>query len=609
MAMQSLIQRGWLRTLSLAAIMLVASGVIVSNLPGQTKGKGKKETAVKDKEVKEGKVVNDIIVGGIGVEQIGYINEAIANTWKENKIVPSERCTDYEFIRRASLDIIGRIATVKEIGVFLNDPPLERRSRLIERLLKSPEYATNWANIWTTLLLTRQGVGRVYQDQMRAWLEDKFTENKESDYVPDWSRIVTEILTAKGRTNENGAVNYILAHLGEQVPQGERAQSGSYDMVPVTSRTTRLFLGLRTQCVQCHDHPFGDQWGQHHFWGINAFFRQVDAPQGRPGMMGNKMNKKGMPNQQYTLEENTNLNPKGLIAYERRSAVLLYINSTFLDGKKLKVDASKNRREALAKFITDSPFFAKAYVNRTWGHFFGRSFTKDAVDDFGDHNAPSHPELLERISEDWAKKYKHNPKDLIRWICNSRAYGLSSTANKSNDKVDDEAFFARMLLKAMSPEQLFDSLMTATQATVAETGADRQNLKQEWLNRLISNFGDDEGNETSFNGTVIQALLLMNGQDINNAIMDKENGTVAAVLKKRAFSANAAKAAMRDLFLAALNRPPTEGPKGEYAKFLTPAMYRLPRVTGTPNPEAFWTGFYQDMFWALLNSNEFILNH
>lgn len=622
MSMQLLIQRGWLRTLSISAVMLVASGVIVSNLPGQSKGgKGKKETAVekkaaKEPKVKEGKVVNDIIVGGAGVEQVGYINEAIANAWRENKIQPSDRCTDYEFIRRASLDIIGRIATVKEIGVFLNDPPLERRSRLIERLLKSPEYATNWSNVWTTLLLTRQGVGRVYQDQMRAWLEEKLTENKESDYVPDWSKIVTEILTAKGRTNENGAVNYILAHLGEAIPRGEggsQRPEGAYDMVPVTSRTTRLFLGLRTQCVQCHDHPFGDQWGQHHFWGINAFFRQVDAPQGRPTMMGNKMNKKGMPNQQYTLTENTSFNPKAIVPYERRSAVLLYINPTFLDGKKMKLAGDKTRRDALAKFITDSPFFAKAYVNRTWGHFFGRSFTKDAVDDFGDHNAPSHPELLERMSEDWAKKYKHNPKDLIRWICNSRAYGLSSTANKTNDKVDDEAFFARMLLKAMSPEQLFDSLMTATQAKVAETAAARQDLKQAWLNQLIANFGDDEGNETSFNGTVIQALLLMNGKEINDAIMDKDNGTVAAVLKKRAFSANLAKNAMRDLFLAALNRPPTESPKGgEYAKILNPAMYRLPRVANPQTPqamEAFWTGFYQDMFWALLNSNEFILNH
>src|SRR5262245_18437711 len=123
-----------------------------------------------------------------------------------------------------------------------------------------------------------------------------------------------------------------------------------------------------------------------------------------------------------------------------------------------------------------------------------------------------------------------------------------------------------MLLKAMSPEQLFDSLMTATQAKVAETSAARQDLKQAWLNQLITNSGDDEGNETSFNGTVIQALLLMNGKEINDAIMDKDNGTVAAVLKKRAFSANAAKVAMRDLFLAALNRPPTEGAKGEYAK-------------------------------------------
>ena len=127
-----------------------------------------------------------------------------------------------------------------------------------------------------------------------------------------------------------------------------------------------------------------------------------------------------------------------------------------------------NRRKELAKFITTSPYFAKAFINRTWGHFFGKSFTKDNVDDFGEHNPVTNPELLDRLAEDWAKKYNHNPRELIRWICNSRAYSLASVANKTNDKPEDEVFFSRMLLKSMSPEQLFDSLMVATQAKVAQ---------------------------------------------------------------------------------------------------------------------------------------------
>jgi hypothetical protein len=451
------------------------------------------------------------------------------------------------------------------------------------------------------MLLTRAGSGKDSQLQLEEWFEGKLKEDK--GYTPDWSKIVMELLTASGRSNENGAVNYILHHLGENVPPAERGEKGQYDFIPVTSRTTRLFLGLRTQCVQCHDHPFNGEWGQHHFWGINAFFRQVEAPS-RPIMM-TKKKQKGATAAQFTLLDNTSFNPKA-VSYERRSGLLLYTGAAFLDGKKMPSKAS-NRREELAKFITKSPYFSKSYVNRMWGHFFGKSFTRDAVDDFGEHNPPSNPELLDRLADDWANKYQHNPKDLIRWICNSRAYGLSSVANETNDKPEDEVHFARMLLKAMSPEQLFESLMVATMAKVGQSKQSRQELREEWLNKLIVNFGDDEGNETSFNGTVVQALMLMNGQDINQAIMDKDNGTVAAVLKKRAFSATAARDAMKDLYLAALNRPPTPA---EYTRILTPKMYNF--RPGTPAPkdaQAFWTGFYQDLFWAVLNSNEFILNH
>ena len=143
-------------------------------------------------------------------------------------------------------------------------------------------------------MLTRSGSGPEHQQQMSEWIAEKFTEKKEGKnvvYSPDWSKIVTELLTATGTTNENQATNFILHHMGAPLPTAERAASGSFDMVPLTSRVTRLFLGLRTQCVQCHDHPFNGEWGQHNFWGINAFFRQVDAPNGRPTVMAAKKKK------------------------------------------------------------------------------------------------------------------------------------------------------------------------------------------------------------------------------------------------------------------------------------------------------------------------------
>jgi hypothetical protein len=448
----------------------------------------------------------------------------------------------------------------------------------------------------------------MYRDQMYLYLYDEFSKEDS-----DWSKVVTELLTATGKTNENAAVNFILAHLGERVPNNEQKNNGRFEMVPVTSRTTKLFLGLQTQCTQCHDHPFWpDVWQQKHFWGVNAFFRQVDAPQG--GIPLASGDKKMMATGQKELKDDNGVNTTAIVPYERRSGTLFFTRATFLDGTKAPKEAEKSRRKLLAEFITSSPYFSKAAVNRMWGHFFGVSFTANNVADFGDHNPVATPKLEEGESKDWLlgklakdwEKYNHNPRHLVRWIGNSRAYSLSSVANPSNSTRDAKKLFARMQLKAMSPEQLFDSLMVATQYQGVANAADKKALREQWLEKLVINFGDDEGNEQTFSGTVVQALLLMNGQDINKAIMDKDSGTVAHVLKQPDITPQKA---LAHLYMAALNRPPTEE---EYNRILSAEMVRLPRAPAAKSREQvreFWTAFYQDIFWAILNSNEFFLNH
>jgi hypothetical protein len=580
---------------------LVIGGLLLglgyaAQVRAQKKEEPKKQEAKKPAPPKpEPKQVVDVLVRSEGADQVAAINEAIRKKWEENKITPSPRCTDYEFIRRASLDIIGRIAKPEEIDRFLKDPPERRRALLIERLLESDEYAKNWANIWTVWLLTRSGAlnpaTAVHHEQMKVWLEEQFAS---ADMQHD--KMVTELLTATGKTNENLAVNFILAHLGEPIKDDPQA-NGKYDMVPITSRTTRLFLGLRTQCTQCHDHPFNDEWKQSHFWGVNAFFRQVDAPRGRPGG-----NRRGMANGVFELTDNPNLNSEEVVFYERRNGVVLPTKPVFLDGTKMPPLANGDtRRKELTKFILKSDYFAKAYINRMWAHFFGRGFTK-VMDDFSEGNPVSHPELLDRLAQDLAKRYNYRPRDLIRWICNSQAYGLSSRANDTNDKEDAEPYFSRMLLKAMSPEQLFESLMVATRAEAAETKENKKKLRDDWMRKLIVNFGDDEGNEATFNGTVVQALLLMNGPEINKAISDTTKGTVATILRTPRVTPQSA---MKALYLAALNRQPTAA---EYKHILSPQMVNMPRIN-RPRDFQYYTAFYQDLFWALLNSNEFILNH
>jgi hypothetical protein len=573
-------------------VLIGAAGLLVSVAAGQNAKKTPPKTAI----LQPKEAIIDVLAGS-GGEQVGYINEEIDKKWKENKIEPAERCTDYEFIRRASLDIIGRIAKPKEIQEFMKDPANQRRSLLIERLLASDEYALNMANLWTVLLLTRGG-NKVYHDQIRDWLFEEFGKKD-----ANWSKMTVELLTAAGKTNENPAVNFILAHLGEPV-KDNRQENGHFNMVPITSRTTRLFLGLRTQCTQCHDHPFNDEWRQSHFWGINAFFRQVDAPNGRPGEERQKKGKE-IEGAQLSLVDNAGLNNEGIVPYERRNGVLLYQKPTFLDGSKMILkDGVSTRRQALAQFVVHSESFPKTFINRLWAHFLGRGFTRE-VDDWGDHNPVSNPELLERLAKDWSTRYDYNPRELIRWICNSRAYGLSCVTNPTNDKADAEPFFGRMLLKSMTPEQLFDSVVTALKPRFGEAKDKRALRRDEWLKKLVLNFGDDEGNEITFNGTVVQALLLMNGEDINTAIMDKEHGTVASVLKRKPFSLAGARSAVTELYLATLNRPPSTP---EMNRILSPQMINMPRAP-VRDQTTFFTGFYQDLTWALLNSNEFILNH
>jgi hypothetical protein len=520
-------------------------------------------------------------------DMVKVINDKIEAKWKENKIKPARFADDYEYIRRASLDIIGRIAKPDEIAAYLKDPKETRRSLLIERLLASDEYPIHFASLWTNWLLTRSGIfGRgMYHDQMADWLKDQFAQN-----VP-FNKLVKDLVTATGKNSENGAVNFILAHLGENVPAAKRFEEGSFEMVPITSRMTRVFLGTQVQCAQCHDHPFHNNIKQKHFWGINAYFRQAER-------VGNIPMRRQDGLMTLELKDNPNVNVQAKVFYEKRNGVVLQQKAEFLpkgdDERGIRLDpqvTGKGRREELASALIDHPNFPRALVNRYWGTFLGRGFV-NPIDDFNDNNQPSNPELLNELSNS-IKHYNYDLKKLIRWIANSNAYHLSYVANETNDKPEQEALFSRMVLKSLTPEQMFESLMVATHEGGAAKAEEKKDLRNKWLDSLVSNFGDDEGNEVNFNGTIVQALLMMNGEDLNKAVTNKD-GTVANIMKRQ----KAGPGIVTDLYLATLNRKPSPKELNLFAE---------KRVMRIPDKEA--AAQYQDLFWALLNSNEFLLNH
>lgn len=498
--------------------------------------------------------------------RLAFIDEMIRQSWAEAKVQPSKMATDEEFLRRVYLDIVGRIPTVGEVSAFFESKERDRRQKLVEYLLNHPDYPKNFGNVWNVLLLGRKRQERqVDREALAAWMRRQFLDNR------PWDRTVYDLITAKGSNKENGAVNFPLAHM----------EAGA---VPLTSVTTRLFLGQQIQCTQCHDHPSND-WKQADFWGINAFFKGLKKEDvTRADATGAEV---------YDHTELRDDPTEAFSQYDRRNGLVGIAFPRFLDGRKISQGTDVDRRVELGKFIADpnNPDLAKAFVNRMWGHFMGRGFVSP-VDDFGAHNPPTHPELLDKLGEEFQKS-GYDVKALIRWITASQPYNLSSVQNKSNEK--DETLFSHMALKPMTPEQLFDSLLSATAAQRAggDKGADKK--RAAWLNQFVVTFGNDEDTESStFQGTIPQALMMMNGELMEKATAGLPGSFLADLYERAMRAPNPPAFMVNHLYLSALSRYPNA----------TEAKQATHYLSSYPDP----IGVLQDLYWALLNSSEFVLN-
>ena len=501
------------------------------------------------------------------IPQVALIDREIAEGWEKAGIKPARPASDEEFLRRAYLDLLGRIPNVQEARAFLATRETGKREKLVEYLLNHADFAKNFAIDWTVLLVGRGNQGRmVDRAALSGWLRQQFGADR------PWNEIVRELIAATGSNTENGAVNYVLAHL-------------EFGAVPLTSRTTRLFLGQQIQCTQCHDHPSND-WKQRDFWGINAFFKGIRAEPVR------KADATGRDAYDHTelRDEPTDV----YVSYDRRDGMVGTTFPRYLDGRKIPQGPNVIRRAELAKLIADpkNQSLAKAFVNRMWAHFLGRGFVHP-VDDFGPHNPPSHPRLLDQLSQDFQQS-GYDIKKLCRWIMASRAYQLSSVRTKASEK--EEALFSAMQLKPMSPEQLFDSLLTATSAHRAGAGDETGRKRDAWMKQFLFVFANDEDEEsTSFQGTIPQALMMMNGELMQEALSGKPGSFLGDVCEHGSHQASPATFMVDSLYLAALSRHPSGRELAQAGQFLESSPDSLQVL--------------QDLFWALLNSNEFILNH
>ena len=534
-------------------------------------------------------------------EIIAKINTFVKQGWIDNDATPSERADDGEFARRVTLDTVGRIPSYQRLVQFMNDSSPDKRARLVDELLDDPDYAEQFSTIWGNLLIGRANNRRTNRGVLERWIKRQFEKNARYD------QFVYDLISAEGNSDQNGAVGFLAAHLNENA-------------VPATAITARLFLGLQVQCTQCHNHPFND-WKQSQFWGMNAFFRGT--------------RRQGAGNAQRNDFDLTDNDAESIVFFEKRSGLMEAITRQFVDGTLAVSESGDSPRKQLAKLVIDpsKPYLGRAAVNRMWAHFTGSGFTKP-IDDMGPHNPPSHPELVDYLAHEF-QTAGYDQKRLIRWIAASDAYNLTSRFHSDSDgsgnTADDPAsgntpLFSRVYVKPFTAEQLYDSLLVATEAHKAGRNYDQsEKQRTEWLGQFVRTFGTDENDEaSSFNGTVPQALVMMNGELVRNALSGANGSFLRRVLEgtvskpdeaadknkspRTATSASKTKPTgikppktipqkIEVLYLTALARKPSSTELSALDKTFQNSANRDP-ILGL-----------QDVFWALLNSNEFIMNH
>jgi hypothetical protein len=510
----------------------------------------------------------------------GDIDKLINQRLTEAKIPASSLADDAEFIRRATLDIIGRIPEADRVVAFLKDSDPEKRRKLIDELLADSEYGEHFGAVWYHQMIKRDSDNRLLiSPNFGNWLADRFNKNA------GWNKTVSDILTAEGARDKNPATIFWLAHVGaDREPEPNR----------VTATAMKFFLGIRLECCECHNHPF-TTLKQTDFWGVAAFFNQVDSD----GTQNKQVKSGTVP----TITENGPIKVKGrakITKSEEAPSGSIVIPDTkgktvkakYLLGSEPPVAGKAQLRPTFATWATSptNPYFAKAAVNRWWAHFFGRGLVSP-IDDMQPSNKPSHPELLDALTKEFTAS-GFDLKHLIRCICNSQAYQRSSVPRPDNKK--DEELYSHASLRMMTADMLFDSLEVALNHSPAGgKNSDKRAMKaagggpREQFRQFFHTEADDDASAMAdYAHGIPQVLRLMNSAQMNDT---------TAVVGKLMKAESAPEKLVEALYLRILSRLPTPS--------------ETKRMVAYVKSEKDAARGYNDIMWVLLNSSEFMFNH
>jgi hypothetical protein len=505
-------------------------------------------------------------------EPNNFVDQLVFKKLQTLGLPPSELCDDATFLRRSAIDIAGRLPSVEETKKFLSESDPKKREKWVEKLLSSADYAQYFANKWSSLLrnkrtdtLQARGTFAFYD-----WIRDGLMENKPYD------QFVREILTASGDMAQNPPVAWYRQVSNPNMQLEDSAQ---------------LFLGLRLQCAQCHHHPF-EKWSQNDYYSLAAVFSKVGRkPGSKPGEEV-IIHTRGMPTAQNKKTKKD-------------------VQAAALGTPLSEVGPDDDARAAFADWMSSpkNPFFAKSLVNRYWKHFFNRGLV-EPEDDMRETNPSTNPELLEAAAKYFVES-GFDLKQLVRAICTSKTYQLSSLPNEYN-KVDKQ-HYSRYFPKRLTAEVLydavndtlhseshFDGLPVATRATSLPDNSFNA------ASYFLTVFGRPDSSsacecERSQDASLAQSLHLLNSKEIQDKL-SSDSGR-AALLAKDEKSSEEEK--LRELYLLAFSRPARD----EELAFAKSYLEKKVAASDGKNTATLKRQAYEDILWAVINTKEFLFNH